>query len=177
VHVVYSAPLADAPPGEAPDAVGVLDIDLLRRTLPAGRHRFYVCGPPAMMATLLPALRAWGVAPADLRSEAFGPAAAPPAAPTATAASTAAADSAAQPVTFVRSGRTLAWDGRQSILDLAEAAGLDLASSCREGRCGVCEVALRSGTVRYTSPPDHTPEPGHCLPCIARPTSPIELDA
>ncbi len=167
VHVVYSAPLAYAPPGEAPDAVGLFDIDLLRRTLPAGRHRFYVCGPPPMMATLLPALRAWGVAPADLRSEAFGPAAAPPA----------AAASAAQPVTFLRSGRTLAWDGRQSILDLAEAAGLDLASSCREGSCGVCEVALRAGTVKYPSPPDHTPEPGHCLPCIARPTSPIELDA
>jgi hypothetical protein len=63
VHVVYSAPVAEAPPSAAPDSVGLLDIDLLRRTLPAGRHRFYVCGPPAMMATLLPALRAWGGRP------------------------------------------------------------------------------------------------------------------
>jgi ferredoxin-NADP reductase len=170
VHVVYSAPVAEAPPSAAPDSVGLLDIDLLRRTLPAGRHRFYVCGPPAMMATLLPALRAWGVAPADLRAEAFGPAAAP-------ARSAAPTRSDAQPVTFRRSGRTLTWDGSQSILALAEGAGLALASSCREGSCGVCEVGLRSGAVCYPSPTVYLPAPGNCLPCVARPTSPIELDA
>jgi excinuclease ABC subunit C len=28
-----------------------VDVGLLRQTLPLGRHQFYVCGPPAMMAT------------------------------------------------------------------------------------------------------------------------------
>ncbi|MBL8614046.1 MAG: 2Fe-2S iron-sulfur cluster binding domain-containing protein [Deltaproteobacteria bacterium] len=167
--VVYSRPDPAAPPELRPDAVGHVDLDLLRRTLPAGRHRFYVCGPPAMMAALLPALRAWGVAEDDLRAEAFGPAA-PSAAPAPTAA-------APQLVQFVRSGRQAQWTGPGTLLELAEAAGVGMDSGCRAGSCGTCEVRLRSGAVSYLTPPDWAPSPGACLPCVARPTSAVELDA
>ena len=53
---------------------GHVDIDLLRRTLPHGRHQFYVCGPAPMMESLVPALAAVGRAQADIHFEAFGPA-------------------------------------------------------------------------------------------------------
>lgn len=167
VTLVHSRPAPDAPPDQRPDAVGHIDLDLLRRTLPAGRHRFYVCGPPAMMASLLPALRAWGVAEDDLRAEAFGPAAAP----------ASAAPQAPVPVTFCRSGRQLEWTGPGTLLELAEAAGIPLESGCRTGSCGTCLVPVRSGTVCYSTPPGHLLDAGACLPCVARPGGALELDA
>lgn len=65
LSVVYSRP----GPNDAPDRdyqhAGHVDIDLLRRTLPHGRHQFYVCGPAAMMESLVPALAPWGVPQPD----------------------------------------------------------------------------------------------------------------
>ena len=74
LHVAYSRPEATDAIGGDYQHRGHVDVELLQRTLPHGRHRFYVCGPPAMMQTLVPALAAWGVPIADLRYEAFGPA-------------------------------------------------------------------------------------------------------
>jgi len=49
-----------------------VDVELLRRTLPHGRHQFYVCGPAAMMQALVPALAEWGVPVGDIHFEALG---------------------------------------------------------------------------------------------------------
>jgi len=55
LNVVQSDPAPDDVPGHDGQHVGRIDVDLLRRTLPHGRHQFYVCGPPAMMASVVPA--------------------------------------------------------------------------------------------------------------------------
>lgn len=149
---------------------------LIQRTLPAGRLRFHVCGPAAMMETLVPALLATGVRADDIRHESFGPAS------VRLAGDGEPVDAGGAEVAFdvqiLHTGRTLSWtraDG--SLMDLAERRGLAMDAGCRTGSCGSCETRLVSGTVAYARPPDHVRRPGHCLPCVATPTSAVVLDA
>lgn len=52
-------------------------------------------------------------------------------------------------VRCVRSDVRLDVDPEQSILDVLEGAGLPVRSSCREGTCGTCELAVLRGTVDH----------------------------
>ncbi len=174
LHVVYSRPLAADVPGRDYQHAGHVDVELLRQTLPHGRHQFYVCGPQAMMQTLVPALAEWGVPVAEIHYEAFGPAsvklpgAPEPAAPVA----------AGVEVKFQRSGRTLVWTGRDtSLLDFAERHGIEVDSSCRSDGCGSCETRLLDGSVQYEHTPDHDVAAGHCLLCVGRPDTSLVLEA
>lgn len=174
LQVVYSRPLEADVIGRDYQHRGHVDVELLRRTLPHGRHRFYVCGPPAMMQTLVPALAAWGVPVADIHYEAFGPASVklPGAAEPAPAAASAAE------VKFQRAGRTLTWDGRDaSLLDFAERHGIEVESGCRSGGCGSCETRVLEGSVQYDHAPDHEIAAGHCLLCVGRPAGALVLEA
>lgn len=174
LNVVYSRPGETDVEGRDFQHRGHVDVELLRRTLPHGRHQFYVCGPPAMMETLVPALAAWGVPLPDIHFEAFGPASVKlPGA--AEAPVPMAAD---LEVRFQRSGRTLTWDGRDpSLLDFAERHDIAVESGCRSGGCGSCETRLLEGKVQYDSAPDHDVAPGHCLLCVGRPSSAVVLEA
>ena len=175
LNVVYSRPRADDVPGRDFQHAGYIDIDLLRRTLPAGRHRFHVCGPPPMMAALLPALADWGVPAADIHFEAFGPASARPAG--AMPAVTGAAGPAFE-IRFQRSARTLTWDGQDhNLLDFAERHGVAVESGCRAGSCGACETRLASGSVSYEHAPDFELAPGRCLLCVGKPAGALVLEA
>jgi ferredoxin-NADP reductase len=169
--VAYAAPRAQDKIGADFDRAGFVDIALLRATLPAGRHRFYVCGPPGMMASLVPALLDWGVAKDDIRTESFGPSSRGVAVPLAARA----------PVSFdVRfgiAGRTIAWDGSDAnLLDFADRHGVALGSGCRTGACGVCATRLVSGRVAYAHAPDYAVAAGMCLPCVAVPLSELRLE-
>lgn len=174
LHVVYSRPLAADVPGRDHQHVGHVDVELLRQTLPHGRHQFYVCGPPAMMQTLVPALAEWGVPIADIHYEAFGPASVKlPGAPEAAAPVVAGVE-----VKFQRSGRTLVWTGQDaSLLDFAERHGIEVESGCRSGGCGSCETRMLDGSVKYEHTPDHDVAAGHCLLCVGRPATSLVLEA
>lgn len=174
LHVVYSRPAAQDVPGRDYQHAGHVDVELLRRTLPHGRHQFYVCGPPAMMETLVPALAEWGVPLQDLHYEAFGPASVKlPGAP-----APAASPETAIEVRFARSGRTLSWDGTDaSLLDFAERHGIEVDSGCRSGGCGACQTRMLEGSVQYEHTPDHDVAAGHCLLCVGRPGAPLVLEA
>ncbi|MEQ1612747.1 MAG: 2Fe-2S iron-sulfur cluster-binding protein [Hyphomicrobiaceae bacterium] len=174
LHVIYSRPSAVDLLGRDFHHAGHVDVDLLRRCLPQGRHQFYICGPAPMMAGLVPELAAWGVPPEDIRHEAFGP-----------ASLRSGVEDRQSPVIagpievqFRRSGRTLSWDGRDaSLLDFAERHGIAVESGCRSGSCGSCETKLMSGNVRYGSAPDLEIKPGYCLLCIGTPQSDLMLEA
>lgn len=176
LHVSYSKPTAQDLLGRDYQHAGHIDVDLLRRTLPSGRHRFYVCGPPAMLASLLAGLATWGVPPDDVHHEAFGPAslrASPGHAPAPESSSAVGLE-----VVFSRSERTLVWDGAEpNLLEFAERHGIPVESGCRSGSCGSCEVGLTSGSVRYPETPEHEIRPGGCLLCVATPTTPLKLEA
>jgi ferredoxin-NADP reductase len=176
LQVVYSAAGSHDVQGRDYHHTGFIDLALLRTTLPPGRHQWYLCGPPPMLASLVPALRAWVTDPRDIHLEAFGPASAP-------AGLSAHTERFAVPVVawevrLDRSGRTLVWDGRDTnLLDFVERNGVSLQSGCRSGSCGVCQTRLIAGTVRYPDPPQYTLPAGYCLPCIGTPASALMLDA
>lgn len=174
LHVVYSRPTTADVQGRDYQHAGHVDVELLRSTLPHGRHQFYVCGPPAMMQTLVPALAEWGVPVADIHYEAFGPASVKlPGAEAAPHAEVAGVE-----VKFQRSGRTLTWDGKDaSLLDFAERHGIEVESGCRSGGCGSCETRVLEGAVRYEHTPDHDVAAGHCLLCVGRPAASLVLEA
>ncbi len=174
LNVVYSRPAESDRRGLDYQHEGHVDVELLRRTLPHGRHQFYVCGPPALMQTLVPALAAWGVPAADIHFEAFGPASVK--LPGAT--EPAAHGAPDIEVKFHRTGRTLNWDGRDaSLLDFAERHGIEIESGCRSGGCGSCQTRVLDGSVHYEHAPDHDVAPGHCLPCVGRPRGKLVLQA
>jgi ferredoxin-NADP reductase len=176
LNVVYGSPAADDVQGRDYQHAGYVDLALLRRTLPHGRHQFYVCGPPPMMQSLVPALREWGVQAGDIHFEAFGPASVRPTGPVSN--EPAVVTSAATEVRFSRSGRTLSWDGQDAnLLDFAERHGLAVDSGCRSGSCGACQTRLVSGVVTYAEKPDHDIPKGHCLLCVGKPQSALVLEA
>ncbi|MBL6951002.1 MAG: 2Fe-2S iron-sulfur cluster binding domain-containing protein [Alphaproteobacteria bacterium] len=173
LQVCYSDPKDDEVAGEGFHHSGRVSVDLFKKTLPSSNYEFYVCGPPPMMESLAADLRAWGVPDADIFFEAFGPASVKKTAPApdATAAT-------GQAVTFTRSNKTITWDGSQgSILELAEANGVELEFGCRAGSCGTCITAVKSGEVSYVEEPGSLPESGSCLTCISVPKSNLALDA
>lgn len=171
--IVQSAPLPAEAEADRFHETGFIDTALLRRILPHGQHHFYVCGPPPMMASLVPALRDWGVAHDAVHYEAFGP-----------ASIESAEDIEAIPldtplaVQFAQAKRTLDWTGADTnLLDFAERSGVAVPSGCRSGSCGTCETTIVSGTVRYAQLPSFDVAEGRCLPCVAVPTSDLVLAA
>jgi hypothetical protein len=170
LHVCYSDPAADDRAGVDYQHAGRIDIALLRGTLRLTRHQFYVCGPGPMMDSLVPALQDWGVEPADIHYETFGPS-------TLKRPPTVQADTAAQArITFSRSDRTLDWNpGAGSLLAFAEDHGIDVESGCRSGSCGGCQTRVERGEVTYVDEPTAEVEAGHCLLCVGVPKGDVTL--
>lgn len=79
-------------------------------------------------------------------------------------------------VTFEPAGIEVAWsDADGSLLELAEAAGLFPAFSCRAGICNTCMCDLVAGEVAYAEEPLDPPEPGKVLLCCSRPLGPVTV--
>jgi ferredoxin-NADP reductase len=174
LHVCYSAPNDNDVAGIDYQHNGQVAIPLLRNTIKLMRYQFYICGPRAMMESLVPGLEDWGVDSRDIYYESFGPASLikhEKVAQTATAT---------QPitVTFSRSGKSIPWDvSADSLLAFAEANDIDVASGCRAGSCGACQTPVKSGELDYNQEPDADIVPGYCLLCISTPKSDLTLDA
>ena len=82
-------------------------------------------------------------------------------------------------VTLRQSGRTLSWDPEEddSFWEFLKAEGVWIPHLCQVGSDGECEIRLVSGAVEYSMPPEHTPRPGCFLPCVARPSCDVVIDA
>lgn len=177
LRICYSQPLPEDVPGRDFQHAGHVDITLLRLSLKLQPYRFHVCGPKAMLESIIPALEIWGVPEDAIHFEAFGPSSLVRAAHQQTALPGAAARNGIQ-VTFRQSGRTLPWDEQAgSLLEFAERNGIAVASGCRAGGCGTCQTALHAGEVEYLQTPAIAPKPGHCLLCIAKPKRDLSLAA
>lgn len=169
--VVYSRPEVEDRAGVDYQAKGHVDIDLLKRMLPDKQLPFYVCGPGALMESVVPALRAWGVPESLIHYEAFGPS-------SLSAEPQVGPDTQTHLVTFSRSQRTVSWSAAdRSLLDLAERNGIEVPSGCRAGGCGSCQTAVETGSVSYRQSPEYPVESDCCLLCISRPTSDLVLGA
>jgi len=169
----------DAREGRDYDAAGRIDMALLSRYLPFGDYEFYLCGSPSFSQSLYDGLRGYGVSDERIHAEAFGPASlqrstdqvqrSPAALPPATTSI---------PVTFIDSLKEARWQpGSGTLLELAEARGLDPAFSCREGHCGSCKTRLLKGAVSYIKEPAAKVGDEEVLICCAVPAgeAPLQL--
>jgi hypothetical protein len=170
LHVSYSKPRPSDVLYRDFNHLGRITIERVRQVLPSSNYRFYVCGPSALMETLVPALWEWGVPESHVHFEAFGPA---------SVKSVAAGQRVLKcDVRFERSGRTKVWDGTfGSLLEFGEAAGVTMPSGCRAGSCGECMMAVSAGSIATIKQPGIPVPTGHCLTCISIPAQELVLDA
>ncbi len=170
IRVCYSQPDPTDRLGEDYHVAGRITPELLRAELPSNDFSFYYCGPGAMMEAMTAGLKAWGVPAERLHFEAFGPLSVKRAGP--------AGATVRHQVTFRKTGTARPWDEScGTLLDLAEQAGVAIASGCRTGNCGTCLVAMPEGAVTYVQTPGTPPEPRTCLACIAQPKGDLVLEA
>lgn len=152
---------------------GPLTIDLLKSLLPFDDHEFFLCGPSAFMQALYDGLRDLGVRDERIQAEAFGPSSLkrrPDGATTAPPLPVPAAKQAT--VTFTHSGHAAEWTPvRGTLLELAEAKGLNPPFSCRAGHCGSCATRMTAGAVTYAEPTAWRPAQGEVLLCCAVPAA------
>ena len=156
---------------------GWVGVDLLKQVLKSSNYEFYMCGPPPMMNSLQEGLAEWGVPKERVHFEKFGPG--PPKAP---APAPEGGAETGPDITFEKSGKTIGWDARYaSILDFAEANGIEIESQCRVGNCGSCMTAIKNETdgegVKYTNDVSYPYEAKTCLTCSCVPKGPLVLDA
>ncbi len=172
LHMVYSAPTPDDVAGRDYRHRGVITLALLASHVRDPQSQYFVCGPPAMMAVIVPGIAAAGVAVADVHFEAFGPASVRRDAPVL------AVGASPFDVRFLSAGRTIPWDVTMpTLLDFAESNGITIAAGCRSGSCGTCETRIMEGSVTYPVVPSYAVTSGFCLPCVGVPASALVLDA
>ncbi len=152
---VVSQPPIDGD-GEDYDVAGRIDVELLKALLPLDDYDFYLCGPGSFTQALYDGLRKLRIQDDRIHAETFGPSTlkrdvqisvpAPPQVPMATESVR---------VLFSTSGKEARWEpGTGTLLELAEARGLNPDFSCRGGSCGTCKTKLSGGQVHYLNTPD-----------------------
>lgn len=130
----------------------------------AAQRELLLCGPQAFMQTVLAHAQAQGWAPP--RQEFFG-------APLRYASSS----GERLPVTAAKSERVFTASAGLSLLQEAEAAGLNPQHGCRIGICQTCKCVKRSGAVRNLLSGAVSTEPNeHIQLCISAAVSEISLE-
>ena len=161
VHLLPT--VVDDPTWEGPN--GYLTPAMLLGFVPnIARARVHLCGPTPMMAAVLPMLGGLGIGEDAIFTEAFtslpndqGP----------------GADEEIS-MTFARSGKTVIARRGDGVIRVAEANGIAMDYSCRNGECGSCRCKLLAGEVDMpdkTSLTANDRKAGFILACVARPAS------
>ena len=154
------------------DAAGRIDMAMLTRFLPFNDYDFYLCGPAQFTQGLYDGLRALNIADDRIQAEAFGPSSLIRTGQPSPAFMSPAAQPSEKPVSvvFTRSLKEARWTpGSGTLLELAEARGLDPEFSCREGNCGTCRTKLVKGAVAYVKQPTGKIDADEVLLCCAVP--------
>ncbi len=139
-----------------------------------------LCGPMPMMAAVRELLVGMGVPDADVIEEEF-------VSPPGEEAGGEPADNEAPlpegleaSIAFARSGRTVRASAQKTVLEVAEAAGVDIPFECRSGICGTCKTRLTAGRVRMDVTDALTAgerSTGWILACQAHAVADIEVEA
>ena len=107
-------------------------------------RRVHLCGTPPMAKSVKEMLTELGVQSSEIKIEAFGTIKRKPAAHD---KEEPVAKEEAPMVTFSLTGRSGPLAAGTTILEAAEAIGVDIDNACRSGTCGSCKVRLKSGSV------------------------------
>jgi len=180
MHVCYSKARPKDIKGEHFHHAERITVDLLNRILPPNDYEYYACGPGNMMEDITKELKTLGVPDSRINYERFGPSSIKK---NKSSFANVISQQLEQTVTnikvnFLRSNKVVNWTPKSgSILDLAEANGITIDSSCRSGNCGTCATRLKAGDITYVDDPSATTVKGSCLTCVAIPKTELEIDA
>lgn len=133
----------------------------------------FLCGPPAFMENAHKIFTSLGVDPANIMQESFGGG-------KSSTTHVAPLKGSSFQIEFARSGKTCSTSSASTILETAEANGLRLPFSCRQGECGTCAARLLAGTVdmeREDGLETELKAQGYILLCVGRACSDIKVDA
>jgi len=154
----------------SPQMIDILAPDLVERHV-------FLCGPEPFAESVTDILRDMGFDLAKLHTESFG---------TGRVAQGARGDAQAlklseplHKVTFAKSGLTVDTDEKLTLLELAEAHGIEIDYACRIGSCGACEVKCR-GNVAVSKDCEidqRTRDAGFVYACCSAARSDLEIEA
>ena len=168
LRVVVTATRGGAMP---PVLSGRLDLAFVKREIrdPAACV-FCMCGPGEMIDGFKTSLPAMGVPPDQVRAEAFEAARHGPGAH---------ASGGPFALELTLSGKTVTVPAGATLLEAAEAAGVDIPSSCRAGVCQTCRTKVVAGDVDCPADcrDDADRREGWIYPCVAWPRSNCSLEA
>ncbi|MEM9922655.1 MAG: 2Fe-2S iron-sulfur cluster-binding protein [Cyanobacteria bacterium P01_D01_bin.50] len=172
VHYRYSRP-QDGDGGNY-HSIGYVDVDLIKELVDKNAE-FYLCGSPAFMDSLREGLKEWGIPENQVFFESFSKGAKKS---TEQSSTIVGEGIETAEIVFAESGKNLTWNqGDGTILEFAEANGINPAFSCRVGVCLTCTCKIQEGEVVYQEEPTGTPDDGEVLICISQPkTSKVVLD-
>jgi uncharacterized protein len=173
VHFAYSQPRPEDQGHYHSN--GYVSVELLQQFVEQGSD-FFLCGSPSFMQSLRDGLQGWGVDRSRVFYESFSR-------PVATSEKQVNASLMVPAINqaevgFSQSGQTFTWTNADgTLLEFAEAHGLEPDFSCRAGICGTCMCKLAAGEVTYEQAPTAAIETGSVLICIAKPgSSSVVLD-
>lgn len=167
---------------------GLLTREHLQSWLPLDDYECYLCGPTPFMQAAWQMLRSLGVAADRIHYEFFGPATVLE--PVVEEATVSVVVTKTEPTTqsvpptslshdtveFLGKTARLAWDpDATSLLEFAEAQGLEPYFNCRSGLCNSCMCTVVSGDVDYVEEPLDRPAEGKVLLCCAKPRGPVVI--
>jgi ferredoxin-NADP reductase len=134
---------------------------------------FFLCGPRGFMQNARQILTSVGVAESRITEESFGET-------RGSRESSQAVARAVDTVDFAHSQRTCTGVAGCTLLELAEANGVQIPFGCRQGQCGTCATRLLRGSVHMDTEIGLTAEQknaGYVLPCVSRPEGSVVLAA
>ncbi|MBF0185011.1 MAG: iron-sulfur cluster-binding domain-containing protein [Magnetococcales bacterium] len=169
----FSKPQPGEQPGVDYQLSGHLNLAMLRQLTSLADCHLLLCAPAAMMSSLLQEWTESGLSAERIHYESFS------GSPLQRSSLSLPSLSSrpAQTILLQQSRQQFIWQPQHtSLLQAAEQQGIDLSYGCRAGNCGTCELPLLQGEVDHSPLSFNQPRPGHCLPCIAIPKTPLILD-
>lgn len=131
---------------------------------------FFLCGPRGLMESARKILHSLEISDTQILQESFGeklPSLIPH------------TEKIAGTIVFARSQRNCSVPEGRTVLETAEANGIFIPTSCRQGQCGTCAVRALGGVVRMDTEDGLSPdlkESGYVLTCVGRPEGKVTLD-
>ena len=133
---------------------------------------FFLCGPEGFMENARQILISAGVDESRITEESFGESSRP-------ADSSQVVGRAAPTIEFVRSKKICESPNGATLLDVAEANGVQIPYGCRQGQCGTCATRVLCGTVRMDTDAGLSVDQkkaGYVLPCVSRAEGNVVVD-
>jgi ferredoxin-NADP reductase len=132
----------------------------------------FLCGPEGFMDHVKDLLISLGVDTQRILQERFG-------GKTSSPIVAVDAEEASGSIEFSKSNKRAALYAGQSLLEVAEANGIEIPHSCRQGQCGTCVARLLQGEIQMDHEDGLDPAlkaQGYVLTCVARATGDVRLD-